>query len=125
LVRGIKNYQHLTLIDEKQIYYVGYTRQANFTKIAEHFVKRVMSKFYEWFYSLDENNVDTSDVLEMIKIDDTDKLLSREFSYKYEVYKALHDVVNEDNDKIKEVINKYELQNVDIDRFVTEFEKVE
>ncbi len=119
LIRGIKNYQHLTLIDEKQLYYMGYTKTADFKVIHEHFIKRDMSKFYEWYY-----NIDTTNQV-IIKKDDTDKLIEKDFAYKLEVYNELQRVKNNSDDEIKAVLDKYNLHTVDIDRFIEDFEKID
>lgn len=119
LIRGIKNYQHLTLIDEKQLYYMGYTKTADFKVVHEHFVKRDMSKFYEWYY-----NIDTSNQV-IIKKDDTDRLIEKDFAYKLEVYNELQRVKNSSDDEIKAILDKYSLHKVDIDRFIEDFEKID
>ena len=52
MIKSLDDYNHLTLIDEKKLYYVGHTRKVNLLEKNPNFYKRDLTKFYEWLYSL-------------------------------------------------------------------------
>ena len=52
MIKSLDDYNHLTLIDDKKLYYVGHTRKVNLLEKNPKFSKRDLTKFYEWLYLL-------------------------------------------------------------------------
>lgn len=128
MIKGLSNFRHITFIDELGIYYVGYTKQANLIKLNSHFDKRDLQEFYEWLYSRVEHNpVESSssndEILKVDEIDDTAKILAKDFTEKLAIYTDLRECINNnDTEQMQKVIAKYGLENVDIDKFIDDFE---
>lgn len=128
IIKGLTNYKHLTLIDEKQLYYVGYTKKVDFTNNNEMFVKKSLEPFYEWVYNVQHNqskieNISDNIVNEVVEIDVTDELLKRPYAEQLEIYTALESDELMTDDETDDFLNRYNLHDVDLQRFVREFEE--
>lgn len=127
MIKGLSNFRHITFIDELGIYYVGYTRQSNLIKMNSHFVKRDLQDFYGWLYNREHTPVESSssndEILEVEQIDDTAKLLAKDFTERLTIYTDLRECINNnDTEQMQKIISKYGLENVDIDKFIDDFE---
>src|SRR5690606_5630895 len=122
------SFRHITFIDEKSIYYVGYTKQANLTALNSHFEKREMNDFYEWLYNKENSQIEAinevkSEILEIENIDETAKLLAKDFTERLTIYTDLREcILNNDMENMEKIIAKYGLENVNIEKFIDDFE---
>ena len=125
IIKSLSSFRHITFIDEKSIYYVGYTKQANLLSLNYHFEKRDMGDFYEWLYNRDNkgNTNINNEVLEIENIDETQKYLIKPFEERLAIYTDLKECI-ESNDTVlmNKVIKKWKLENVDVEKFIDDFE---
>lgn len=125
IIKSLSSFRHITFIDEKSIYYVGYTKQANLLSLNYHFEKRDMGNFYEWLYNRDNkgNTNINNEVLEIENIDETQKYLIKPFEERLSIYTDLKECIeSNDTDLMDKVIKKWKLENVDVEKFIDDFE---
>ena len=92
------------------------------------FVKKPLDPFYEWVYNAQHNQtkieaVSDDIVNEVVEIDLTDELLKRPYSEQLEIFEALESDDLMTDDETDDFLNRYNLHDVDLQRFVREFEE--
>ncbi len=108
-IQSMPEFHHLTLIPEKEIFYLGYTPLVELETINKAFEKRDLTSYYEFIYK-------QSSKKEM-------KVIEHTFSEKRDIYNeimALDAQADNYNEELLNILNKYNLNDIEFDEYFNE-----
>jgi hypothetical protein len=106
-IQSMPEFHHLTLIPEKEIFYLGYTPLVELETINESFEKRDLTGYYDFIYNIKSKNIIPQYTL----------------LEKRDIYLELREIDTDDENfdtKMDEWHKKYNLQNIDLKEFFKE-----
>ncbi|RXI48012.1 hypothetical protein CRU99_01770 [Malaciobacter mytili] len=110
-IQSMPQFHHLTLIPEKEVFYLGYTPLVELENINEPFKKRDLTRYYEFLYNTTSKSIQESNK-------------RYTFEDKKEIYLELVSI-NEDDEELEkkaynDVLKKYNLHETNLKEFFEE-----